>query len=361
MAHGFVSGAKLPMWYEMGPMGFGPAFAVFLGRRPLVFEAVFRALSRQIVFADLFVGYLLLHWTNQSRFDWYWTADNNEGLGMIANRCFFALPFLIANYRRLSSWQLLLIGVGFAEYLALNLKGENRSAVLIAFAVIPLLLIVITLRQRISVGRVWKAALCAGVLMLVLAHAASANEGFQKVMQRFGVDDLSTSNASEVASGMDQTIWNNFVGNGPRAEEFREFLSDTSFGQFLFGRGFGVSWYCPLYATITPEWYIVHFGPGYMILVGGLPLSICFTALLGLAIWKAWKNINRVPSAAGALVFLGASAINYVQHGILLNEPEFYFLWLCIGFSVGVPRFLSPRPAHSQMAMLRESVVAQQT
>jgi len=160
-------------------------------------------------------------------------------------------------------------------------------------------------------------------------------------MQRFGIADASTAEPSEIVSGMNLTVWDNFAGNGPRAEELRELVSDTSFAQFIFGRGFGVSWYCPLWAASSSEWYVVHFGPGYMLLVGGLPFSICFTALLGLAIWKAWMNVNRVPGAAGALVFLSAAAVNYMQHGFLLDEPEFYFLWLCIGFSVGAPK-LSP-------------------
>lgn len=345
MVHGLVSGAFLPLWFEMGLMGFGTAFAVFLAGRPLVFEATFRALRQQIIFADIFVAYFLLYWPKESRFDWYWTDTGNEAVGAIANRCFFALPFLIANYRRLTALQLLVVGIGFAEYVALNLRGENRSAVVIAFLIIPVLLIGITLRQRQSLQWIWKAALCAGILGVVLFHSVSENEDFENVMQRFGVADVSTFRSSEIVSNINLTVWDNFAGNGPRGEEFRELLSDTSFDQFVFGRGFAVGWYAPIWAVKTHEWYIVHFGPGYMLLVGGLPLAICFTALLGLAIWKAWENVNRVPSAAGALVFLTAAAVNYLQHGILLDEPEFYFLWLCIGFSVGAPKryHLSPR------------------
>lgn len=344
MANGLISGPKLSLWFQMGLMGFGTGFAVFLAGRPLVFEGVLRALRQQIVFADIFVGYLLLHWPKESRTDWYWSGQGNEGLGAVANRCFFALPFLIANYRRLSSWQLFLVGVGFAEYLALNLLGENRSAIIIAFVVIPILSIVITLRQRESLRWVWKAALCAAIVGIVLFYAASGNEYFDRVMQRFGVADVSTAHPSEIVSQMDLTIWENFAGNGPRGEELRELLSDTSFAQFIFGRGFGVSWYAPIWAgEFSHQWYMVHFGPGYMLLVGGLPLAICFTALLALAIWKAWVNVSRVPSAAGALVFLCATAVNYMQHGILLDEPEFYLLWLCIGFSVGAPKLYRSR------------------
>jgi hypothetical protein len=80
-----------------------------------------------------------------------------------------------------------------------------------------------------------------------------------------------------------------------------------------------------------------------MLLIGGLPLAISFTVLLALAIWKAWVNVSCVPSAAGALVFLCAAAVNYIQHGILLDEPEFYLLWLCIGFSVGAPKLYRSR------------------
>jgi hypothetical protein len=341
MAHGLISGPNLTNWFRMGLMGFGTGVAVFLARRPLVFDCVFRALRRQIVFADIFVAYVLLHWTNESRFDWFWADQGNEALGAIANRCFFALPFLIANYRRLSLWELLLVGISFAEYLALNLRGENRSAVIIALFVIPVLLIGITLRERQSLQQIWKAALCAGIVVVVLFHDVSWNDGFERVMQRFGIAEVSTAERSEIVSGMNLTVWEDFAGNGPRAEELRELVSDTSFAQFIFGRGFGVSWYAPLWASFSSEWYIVHFGPGYMLLVGGLPLAICFTALLGLAIWKAWMNVNHVPGAAGALVFLSAAAVNYMQHGVLLDEPEFYFLWLCIGFSVGAPK-LSP-------------------
>jgi hypothetical protein len=183
--------------------------------------------------------------------------------------------------------------------------------------------------------------LCAGIVVVVLFHDVSWNDGFERVMQRFGIAEVSTAERSEIVSGMNLTVWEDFAGNGPRAEELRELVSDTSFAQFIFGRGFGVSWYAPLWASFSSEWYIVHFGPGYMLLVGGLPLAICFTALLGLAIWKAWMNVNHVPGAAGALVFLSAAAVNYMQHGVLLDEPEFYFLWLCIGFSVGAPK-LSP-------------------
>ena len=338
LVHGLVSGAFLPLWFEMGVMGFGTAFAVFLAGRPFVFEAAFRALRQQIIVANIFVAYFLLYWPKESRFDWYWTDTGNEAVGAIANRCFFALPFLIANYRRLTAVDMFVVGIGFAEYVALNLRGENRSAVVISFLIIPVLLIAITLRQRQSLRWIWKAALCAGVLGVVLFHSMSENEDFDNVMQRFGVTDVSTSKSSEIASNINLTVWDNFAGNGPRGEEFRELLSDTSFDQFLFGRGFAVGWYAPIWAVKTHEWYMVHFGPGYMLLVGGLPLAICFTALLGLAIWKAWVNVNRIPSAAGALVFLSAAAVNYLQHGVLLDEPEFYFLWLCIGFSVGAPK-----------------------
>ena len=339
MAHGLISGPKLQLWFQMGVIGFGTGFAVFLAGRPLVFEGVLRALRQQIIFADIFVGYLLLHWPKESRTDWYWTGENNEGLGSVANHCFFALPFLIANYRRLSSWQLFLVGVGFAEYLALNLMGENRSAMIIAFVVIPALLMGIALRQHETVRWVWKTVLCAGIVVIVLFYAASGNEYFELVMQRFGVADISTARTSEIVSQMNLTIWDDFAGNGGRSEEVRELLSRTSFAQFIFGRGFGVSWYAPVWAgEFSHDWYIVHFGPGYMLLVGGLPLAISFTTLLALAMWKAWVNVTRVPSAAGALIFLSAAAVNYIQHGILLDEPEFYLLWLCIGFSVGVSK-----------------------
>lgn len=341
---GLASGPNLTLWFQMGPMAFGTGFAVFLARRPLVFEAVLRTLAGQIIFADIFVAYFLLHSTNESRFDWYWTPEGNEGLGAIANRCLFALPFLIANYRRLSPWQLLLVGAGFAEYAALNLKAENRSAVIIAFVVIPGLLIAITLRQGRSLRWVWKAVLCASILVAILFNVVSKrHKDFDTVMERFGVTDISTAKSSEILSGVNLTIWDNFAGNGPRSEEVRELLVSTSFAQFILGRGFGVGWYCPLYATLSHNWYIVHFGPGYMLLVGGLPLAICFTALLGLAMWNAWKNVKRVPSAAGALVFLSAAAVNYLQHGILLDEPEVYLLWLCIGFSMGAPKLYSLR------------------
>jgi len=352
MAHGLISGPKLQLWFQMGLIGFGSGFAVFLAGRPLVFEGVLRAFRQQILFADILVGYLLLHWPKESRTDWYWTGQNNEGLGAVANHCFFALPFLIANYRRLSSWQLFLVGAGFAEYLTLNLIGENRSAIIIAFVVIPVLLIGIALRQRETLRWVWKTALCAGIVVIVLFYTASGNDDFERVMQRFGVADVSTSHPLETVSQMNLTIWNDFAGSGRRSEEVRELLSDTSFAQFIFGRGFGVSWYAPLWAgEFSHEWYIVHFGPGYMLLVGGLPLAICFTTLLALAIWKAWVNVTRVPSAAGALVFLSAAAVNYMQHGILLDEPEFYLLWLCIGFSVGVPKLcrLKREPAPTTM------------
>jgi hypothetical protein len=338
MAHGLTSGPNLVNWFRMGLMGFGTGVAVFLARRPLVFEHVFSALRRQVVFANIFVAYVLLTWTTESRFDWFWSDQGNEALGAIANRCFFALPFLVANYRRLSLWELFLVGIGFVEYLALNLKGENRSAVIIALFVIPVLLIGITLRQRQSLQQIWKVALCAGIVAVALLHDVSWQDGFERVMYRFGIADVATAEPSEIASGMNLTAWENFAGNGSRAEELRELVSDTSFAQFIFGRGFGVSWYCPLWASFSSEWYIVHIGPGYMLLVGGLPLAICFTALLGLAIWNAWMNVNRVPGAAGALVFLSVAAVNYMQHGILLDEPEFYFLWLCIGFSVGAPK-----------------------
>lgn len=336
MVHGLIVGPKLQLWFQMGLMGFGTGFAVFLASRPLVFEGVLRALRQQIIFADIFVGYLLLHWPKESRTDWYWTGQNNEGLGAVANHCFFALPFLIANYRRLSSWQLFFVGVGFAEYLALNLMGENRSAIIIAFIVIPVLLIGIALRQRETLGWAWKTVLCAGLVVIALFYVTSGNEYFELVMQRFGVADISTARTSEIVSQMNLTIWDDFAGSGRRSEELRELWSDTSVAQLIFGRGFGVSWYAPLWAgEFSHDWYIVHFGPGYMLLVGGLPLAICFTALLALAIWKAWVNVTRVPSAAGALVFLSAAAVNYMQHGILLDEPEFYLLWMCIGFSVG--------------------------
>jgi hypothetical protein len=341
MAHGLISGPNLMNWFRMGLMGFGTGFAVFLASRPLVFEHVFSALRRQVVFADIFVAYVLLTWTAESRLGWFRTEQDNEALGAIANRCFFALPFLIANYRRLSPTEFFLVGAGFVEYLVLNLRGENRSAVIIALFVIPVLLIGITLRQRRSQQRIWKVALCAGIVVVVLFHDVSWRDAFEPVMQRFGIADVSNAEPSEIASGMNLTIWENFAGNGPRAEELRELVSDTSFAQFIFGRGFGVSWYAPLWAASSSEWYMVHFGPGYLLLVGGLPLAICFTALLGLAIWKAWMNVNCVPGAAGALVFLSAAAVNYMQHGVLLDEPEFYFLWLCIGFSVGAPK-LSP-------------------
>lgn len=341
MAHGLISGADLTNWFRMGLMGFGTGVAVFLARRPLVFECVFSALRRQIVFADIFVAFVLLRWTNESRFDWFWADQGNEALGAIANRCLFALPFLIANYRRLSPRELLFVGIGFVEYLVLNLRGENRSAVIIALFVIPILLIGIALRQRHLFRQMWKVVLCAGIVVIALSYRVSRNDGFERVMQRFGIADVSSAERSEIVSDINLTVWEDFAGNGPRAEEVRELLSDTSFAQFIFGRGFGVSWYAPLWAASSSEWYMVHFGPGYMLLVGGLPLAVCFTALLGLAIWKAWMNVNRVAGAAGALVFLSAAAVNYMQHGVLLDEPEFYLLWLCIGFSVDAPR-LSP-------------------
>jgi hypothetical protein len=338
MAHGLISSPNITLWFQTGLMGFGTAVAVFLAARPLVFECVFRALRRQILVADIFVAYVLLHWTNESRVGWFWTDQGNEALGAIANRSFFALPFLIANYRRLDPWELFLVGAGFVEYLVLNLKGENRSAVIIALFVIPVLLFGITLRQRRSLQQIWKVALCAVIVTIALFHDVSWLDGFEHVMQRFGIADVSSAEPSEIMSDMNLNIMNDFTENGARAEELRELVSDTSFAQFILGRGFGVSWYCPLWATFSTEWYMVHIGPGYMLLVGGLPLAISFTALLGLAIWKAWMNVNDAPGAAGALIFLTAAAVNYMQHGPLLDEPEFYFLWLCIGFSVGVPR-----------------------
>src|SRR6185437_8770905 len=128
----------------------------------------------------------------------------------------------------------------------------------------------------------WKVGLCSCVVLVLLFHGLVAQDSVDRVMQRFGVDDVSAARPSVIASQIESTTWDNFAGNGNRAEEMRELLSDTSVPQFVFGRGFGVSWYAPLWATMSPKWYMVHFGPGEMLIVGGIPLAICFTALIGL-------------------------------------------------------------------------------
>lgn len=356
--HGLLSAPAFARWFQQGVLPFGTAVGVFLACRPLVFERIYRALLNQLYIGVIFAGYVLLHWTPQVRLDWWWTEQTNEGLGPIAARCLFALPFLVAGYQRLRWWELLLVGIGYVEFIVLNLIGINRAAIVIALLVTPVLLILTALRQGRSVRLLAKISLAVTIVVFLLIEGAkhlpssdtSIRTDFQRMMVRFDVDDVYSATPTDIVTGITRTLAKDFAGSGKRSSELHDLLAETSFSQYLVGRGFGVSWYCQTYAVLSPQWYVVHIGPGYMLMVGGLPLAIFYTALLGAALWRSWKYTPTSAPACSALLFLAAASVNYLQHGFLLDEPEFYLFWLCIGLSVMQQRHMAAIPVRLEGA-----------
>jgi hypothetical protein len=349
LLQGLARGPDLGRWFQMGLVGFGSIAAIFLGSQPRVFERLLETTKTQLAIAAAFVGYVVVYRLPETRDEWWLIAPGSEGVGLIAGRLLFPLPFLVAYLTRMKPAMMGITLTAYLEYLILQVAGVNRSGLLIGVIVIPAMATIITVLARPRRGALAKALLvCAGgILIGTIAISQFTGNGvlrekFSQVMLRYGVVNLEAANGASVLQAAWTQTATTFAGEGSRAAELRDFAAETSWLAFLLGRGFGVSWYCNTFAYISPQWYVVHFGPGYLLLVGGLPLALLLIALIIGALARAFRNLSVDPAAAGALLYLSVELINFLQHGFPLDEGQYYLLWLSIGFSI---RLMYARPS----------------
>lgn len=134
----------------------------------------------------------------------------------------------------------------------------------------------------------------------------------------------------EVGSAAFETSATEFSAGYSRGAELKSFFEQYEFFDFISGRGFGGTWYSSYWRT---DWAMVHIGPGHLLLQGGLPLLIAFAAVFILAIFSAWRG-RSADHAAGALLYLLAFVVHFMQHGAIQDDYEVYLAWICVGVAL---------------------------
>jgi len=337
VAQGMMVTRDWTFWVQEGVCGLLSVVAIFLAAQLRDPEKLIRTLAWQLLIAVVVAGYIIVYSRPATREEWYMAGDTTS-VNLLAVRALCATPFLLAYTEQLSLWQGAVVILALIETAILHIYGVNRGGLLVSCVILPALSIIIRAHTRTGFTRTFKALQRVAIGFIVLALLVSQLnlidstfilDRFNMVMARFGIGDFFHSTAGDVSQAVYDTSSNQFFGEGSRIGETRELLSQTSGMQWLIGRGVGGTWV----SRFSPEWMIVHIGPAYLLMIGGLPLSAAFLVLILSAITNAWRQMGREMLARGAFMFLVVYIPSFLQHGPLTDEMESQFVWVCIGLA----------------------------
>lgn len=354
---GLVRGNAFLLWLVMGLLPFASALVVFAIPHDGRFGGrVLNLLMWQTVLGVILATYVILFEAIPSRA--VWNGPNGDGIGKMATRCLYATPFLLACLSRLKQWQVLLAVTAWLELAVLGVLGASRGIMTVTFLLIPVFLYVVSVRARAKIGRIVGPFMVACVLLASAIGVAGSTgrwPDFGPYLQdrwEQAVGRL-TGNAPEdltfdlASSGTVDSAKREFLEGSSRGGELEDFLSQMQTFDYIFGRGFGGTWFSTYWGQ---EWLIVHIGPGHLLLVGGVPLLLSFSWVLLSATLAAWRRLADDPIAAGVFLYVVVFVQNFLQHGAIQDEIEVFFFWVCVGLA-----FVSRRsPAVSKPLLLRQ-------
>lgn len=346
--YALATGVELDRWAQLGFFPFFASLFIVLGSRPALVKAMEGTLFAQLALGTLFAGYVFVFDPPTTRGEWIGVDGN--GLAKYAARTIFAMPFFLPLMYRLPKWKQAVTLLSYLAFAALALAGNNRGMTLLAFVVLPVGFVGLSLHRG---GRGLRQALVGMVLIGTLgAIALTATGRVASVQGYFGArwdetsarltgggesDELAETGRATIARSTEE-----FAGTQSRGGELRDFVSQLEPVDFVLGRGLGGSWYSRMWGT---EWLMVHFGPAHLVLQGGLPLLVVFMLVMGMALLSGVRQAKESDLAAGATLYLLTFLESWLQHGAIQDQIEVYFAWICVGIALTARHLTRAWPA----------------
>lgn len=335
---GLIKSNPLINWSIAGTLPFLAMVAVIMASRQVCFDRVPRTLFRQISIAVVFNIYPLF--INPPPSKGYWGGIKHLGLAKAFWQCLGALPFLVGYMVELKTWQVYVLFAAWLEYFLHAVLAAYRGILLAALLMPPLALFILW-RTRQNIGRILRRTFAIFIIGLVGAVILSSlfthrlgfdvTEAWNKTVARFTNMQAEDRSIAELGMGAYDVSQNEFIGEGGRALERRDFFETIEPVDYLLGRGFGGTWYSNFWGR---QWGMVHFGPAHFILMGGVGLLLAYMLLYIAALWRSWVKVPGSPVSSGSFAMLLLNIVSFLKHGVPQDNFKTYLIWLCIGFGV---------------------------
>jgi hypothetical protein len=334
--HGALVYGEYNRALRFGLLPWVSVMGVYAAASPGAFHAVKEALRRMAWISCPLVAYVLLvHLPSRADFS---NLDSPDPSRLTLRLCVLGLPLLSCLPSLTWTSRVVVVAIA-AEYFAVTVALALRGAFLTGFLLAALVVFTADASQRFKMAFLVGAG---GITIAVFGFwfvggRGAAPEAGITLEGRFGVD--SSDGVGEMISKAWTTSSTEFVGDSSRGGEARAFLDQAHLLDFVYGRGAGASWVSPFSA----QWYIVHIGPLYLILLGGLPLLFAFVILVVSALRAAFRAARWSYQARLAIIFITIFVFGFLQHGPITDEPETYLFWICIGLALSSRRAVRVR------------------
>ncbi len=321
-----------------GVIPFYTIFIVALAARSRVIVQLPRMLFSQLCVSILLNAHTLIFNPPRSRVEW--VGAITVARPKVFFQAFYPLNFLVACAPLLKPWQTYALGVAWVEFFLLALLGNYRGPLLTAL-LMPLLAIYSMVRAKQSVGRYLKNVGTLILVALVVVFALKVifaedehmdiGSALAHTVQRLTKLEYEEHSLEELSEGALDVSRDEFMGEGGRSRELEDFISSIGLKDYLVGRGFGGTWYSHHWGM---EWGMVHFGPAYHILLGGLGLILSYLGLLFSSLRGSWLRMALCNEAGGAFSYLTISIIGLLKHGVPDDSGNRYMIWVSMGVAL---------------------------
>lgn len=352
-ATGIVLGNGQIEWVLGGLFPFGSLLVFFAVEPSELEEPLERALFWQLCLGELFAAYAIFFVPVGSRLDWNGVAG--DGVAKYAARAVTGAWFLLGTIGTRTRWRDLVVLLGLGEYVSLAVIGASRGMMVVSGLILPVLLVVLSFRRREFAMGLRRQGLvvgaCAGVLAMAIAtpygqqHLEYLGRRWESAIVRLsGAGPDEDRSAEDFSTGVLDVSRDEYLGDRGRGGELRDFFGQLDARDLIIGRGFGGKWVSRFWGI---EWRIVHVGFAFLILVGGIPLSVSFL-LLFVAIFRlTLRDMKESAVAAGCFCYMAVFAENFLQHGAMQDEFEVSIFWICVSLAYKGVGAAARRPARS--------------
>lgn len=348
--YGLAMGTDLNRWAQLGFFPFFSALLIVLGSRPGLLRTIEPTLFAQLALGTVFAAFVLVFDAPTSRGEWI--GEDGNGPARFATRSLFAMPYFLPLMYRLPRWKQGVTLLSFLAFAALAIAGNNRGMTLLAFVLIPVGFVGLSLRRRgqglrQAVAGMALIAVLGGTALLVTGRASSLLGYFDTRWQETSArltggaegDELTEAGRATIARSTEE-----FAGDQSRGGELRDFVDQLEPIDYLLGRGLGGLWQSRFWGA---PWSMVHFGPAHLVLQGGLPLLVVFVLVMGMALVAGFRQARNSDLAAAAVLYLLTFLEGWAQHGAIQDQIEVYFAWICVGITLSARHFDQAPPVET--------------
>lgn len=114
-----------------------------------------------------------------------------------------------------------------------------------------------------------------------------------------------------------------------RGAEIASVIKQSTLRTWMLGEGFGSFWISDFWGGIP--WRMVHFGPLYLVIKGGIVYSLLFLLLVYRAMIGN-KGKIRDPIYFGSLIYVVNMFIHFLSQGIFYIGYSSLLFWMCLGY-----------------------------